>query len=133
MNKTIVIINEQHSLLPEQEEIIKQTFKNFEILKVPTNGWTLQEQKEVASRLYKQVATNRLGEETDNAIIFVSPVPFLMKEMQKRAIMSVPFHDMSREYENYCVLVFHNDRREKKELPDGKVISVVTQKGWQLV
>jgi uncharacterized protein YrzB (UPF0473 family) len=133
MKTIIIIINERHNLLPKQKEILEQDYKNFEVLKVPAGGWNLQEQKEVASRLYKQVATNLLGEETGNTIVFVSPVPFLMKEMQKRAIMSVPFHDMSREYENYRVLVFHNDRREKKELPDGKVISVVAKEGWQLV
>ena len=27
----------------------------------------------------------------------------------------------------------HNDRREKKELPNGKVIMAVAQTGWQLV
>jgi len=32
-------------------------------------------------------------------------------------------------YEYYLL---HNDRREKKELPNGRVISVVAQTGWQL-
>jgi hypothetical protein len=29
--------------------------------------------------------------------------------------------------------VFHNDRREKKELPNGKVIMTVAKEGWELV
>lgn len=35
--------------------------------------------------------------------------------------------------ERYKVLIFHNDNREKKELPGGKVVSVVSQTGWQLI
>ena len=31
------------------------------------------------------------------------------------------------------VLVFHNDKRQKRELPNGKIISVVAETGWQLV
>jgi len=31
------------------------------------------------------------------------------------------------------VHIFHNDNREKKELPNGKIIHTVAQKGWVLV
>lgn len=47
-------------------------------------------------------------------LIFVSPVPALM-----------------RLHSNWSV--FHNDRREKKELPNGKIIMTVAETGWQLV
>jgi hypothetical protein len=29
--------------------------------------------------------------------------------------------------------VLHNDRREKKELPNGKVIMTVAKEGWMIV
>jgi len=52
-----------------------------------------------------------------NTIVFVSPIPYMVKELAKDA----------------NVLVFHNDRREKKQLPNGKIIQVVAETGWQLV
>jgi uncharacterized protein (DUF111 family) len=50
----------------------------------------------------------------DQKVIFVSPIPALMKLMRHWK-------------------VFHNDNREKKELPNGKIIMTVAKKGWVLV
>ena len=46
MKKAIIILNEQHTLLPEQEEILTARFGKFETLSVPANGWTKFEQEQ---------------------------------------------------------------------------------------
>jgi hypothetical protein len=118
-----VIINEQHSLLPEQEKILNTMFSSWDFFKVPADGWTLSEQKEIAKSLAK-----------DN-VVFCSPVPLLLAELAKNA----GFMDACSRVENGfsgqvpSVYVFHNDVREKKELPNGKTISVTAKEGWQLV
>ena len=101
--KSIYIINAQHSLLKAQSEFLPD---ECEVLQVPASGWTLEEMKKKRSYLRKY-----------DLIIFVSPIPYLIKEL-------APWKD---------VKVFHNDVREKKELPNGKVIMTVAKEGWQLV
>jgi hypothetical protein len=118
-----VIINEQHSLLPEQEKILNSQFDSWEFFKVPADGWTLPEIMEKAKELAK-----------DN-VVFCSPIPVLLAELAKNA----GFMDACSKVENGfsgqvpSVYVFHNDVREKKELPNGKIISVTAKEGWQLV
>jgi hypothetical protein len=118
-----IIINEQHSLLPEQEKILNTQFNSWEFYKVPANGWTLPEMKEIAKSL------------ANDNVVFCSPVPVLLAELAKNA----GFQDACSKVENGfsgqvpSVFVFHNDRREKKELPNGKVIFVIAKEGWQLV
>jgi len=106
MKKAFIILNEQHSLLPEQEKILKEQFETYEIISVPASGWTLEEMKIKIVEL-----------STKNTIVFVSPIPYMIKELAKGG----------------KVLVFHNDNRKKKELPNGKIIQVVAETGWQLV
>ena len=111
----LLIINEQHSLFLEQEEILnkKGSFKKIE---VPATGWTLEEQRQVVEELMK------LLDNKHDAIVFASPVPYLLK------VMSL----LSAEAK-FVTLVFHNDNREKVELPNGKIINKVAKTGWQLV
>lgn len=112
----VVIMNEQHTLLPAQEALLSP---GFEIEKIPADGLTAAHQAAVVDRL---VARNV-------RIVFLSPVPLMLAKAS--AFMgncegragSAPF----------SVALFHNDRREKKELPGGKVISVVAAEGWQLI
>lgn len=52
-------------------------------------------------------------------VIFVSPIPYLIKFLAGST--------------GTDVYVFHNDNREKKELPDGRIIQTVAKTGWQLV
>jgi len=107
MRKAIVIINEQHKLLLEQEEILNKNYRNnWECLKVPADGWNLEEIK------------NKVKELKGNIIIFASPIPAMIKFAMLAGIE---------------VRIFHNDNREKVELPNGKIISRVAQEGWQLV
>jgi len=104
--KTIVIINEQHSLLPEQEKIIS-FFIQMETMKVPASGWTIEEQKKIVNDW-----------NPNDIAIFVSPVPVLLALLANK----LP-----------TVGVFANDKREKKELPNGKIISVTAKTGWKLI
>ena len=124
--KVYVIINEQHSLFPQQREILDQEFPIWEFYKIPAEGLTLDEQRQVVQEL------------KGNIIVFASPVPFLMKELAYIAGFAVNIKNCENAngllvgYGTH-VLVFHNDKREKKELPNGKIISVVAETGWQLV
>jgi len=121
-SRVIVILNEQHQLLDEQRQILDFRFGTgkWEILHVPAGGWTLEQVWEVADKLSNFSTT----------VIFASPVPALMKELAYRE-----GRRDGAEYGDapFTVKLFHNDRREKKELPDGRQISVVAKEGWQLV
>lgn len=114
--KALIIINENHSMMDEQKSIIEERFgQKYEVLKVPAQGWTLSEMKRVKEEIWVEY----MNSDGEMNIIFISPVPYLLKTLS--ALLG----------DN--ILVFHNDRREKKELPDGRIISVVAQTGWQLV
>lgn len=123
--RAIIIINENHSMMDEQKSIIEERYYNYEFLKVPAQGWTLEEMNSIVEK----ISTMELkGEYLD--IVFVSPVPYMIRELTRREIL---FLNEYAEQTNMFVRVFHNDVREKKELPDGRIISVVAQTGWQLV
>ena len=105
---TYVIINEQHTLLAEQEMMLIQYFgHDWQIIKVPAAGWTLSQ---IVSQLGATIKSSWF--------VFVSPIPAMMILAARRG---------------FGVMCFHNDAREKVELPDGKIISVVAKKGWMLV
>jgi len=108
MKKVIVIINEQHQLLVNQVRILNNSYgmNNWECLKVPADGWSLEKIKRKIKKL------------KGNIIIFASPIPAMIKFAMLAGIE---------------VRIFHNDNREKVELPNGKIISRVAQEGWQLV
>ncbi len=107
-----VILNEQHTLLDNQKELISEKFGDqWEIFSVPAAGWNRSEIGEVAKEL------------ANATVVFASPIPLLLGTLA---------------YEQGCgstcsVLLLHNDKREKKELPTGKVISVVAKTGWELI
>lgn len=153
MKKAIIVINEQHSLFPQQEELLRKYYgENWSLLKVPARGWSLREQAEVAARL----AVQHFGMRGDSAawrlaegvgidvesiiasntfshadIIFASPVPVLLATLSATAAESYAvFRDADPVPR---VLVFHNDRREKVELPNGRIIQRIAREGWVLV
>ena len=117
MRKQIVILNEQHQLKAEQERILIERM-DFVIHHIPRGGLTLDEMKREVSELRERLLAG-------DDIVFASPVPYMLKELAFLAGNAPYFHGK--------VLVFHNDRREKKDLPNGKVIFTVTEEGWQLV
>jgi hypothetical protein len=96
-----LVINEQHTLLENQQEVLKEFVGDdvVNIVKIPKDGLTIVEMKKLA--------------ELEN-IIFVSPIPVTMK--------------FANDW-----FVFANEKRVKKELPNGKIISVTAQTGWQIV
>lgn len=111
-----VFINEQHTLLPDQEILLNEKFpNNWELCKVPANGWTKQEMHDM---FY-----NRFNELFGGAVVFVSPIPYLIKLVAEASGGGAPTYPW----------IFHNDKREKKELPNGKIISVVAEEGWELI
>jgi len=111
--KCIIIVNEQHCLFNEQKELLLKKYQIEGEIKVPTNGWNLKKIREIANSL--------IGKQ----VVFVSPVPALMALMQTSEDTTgthrVPFK------------VFHNSVREKKQLPDGRIIQTVAKTGWELV
>lgn len=109
----IVILNEQHSLMEQQVEVLQEHFDTYEILQVPEKGWTLEEIYEVAMRLRL-----RCCEDASLSIVHASVVPALLKE--------------TLEIVGRAVIVFHNDKREKVQRGDA-IFYRVAKTGWQLV
>ena len=103
-----LIINEQHTLMPQQEQLLKDTFGTWDTIKVPADGWTKKQIELIAYTHF----------EDDDEIILASPIPYLIKELMLRCV---------------DVHILHNDTREKKELPGGKIIYTVAKEGWVLV
>lgn len=111
--KAVVVMNESHSILPEQEKILNERFgDDWNFYLIPKEGWNLQDMDNVFTTLVQYPN-----------VIFVSPVPYLIKKLSY----------YQGEGYNIKVYVFHNDKREKKTLPDGRVISTIAKEGWQLV
>ena len=110
MKNVYLVINEQHTLLDQQQAELTNfaTKINMHVLtcKVPACGWSLMEMNHIISIFEK-----------GSAIVFLSPVPYMIKELSKE-------HD---------TFVFHNDHRCKKELPNGKIIFTPAKEGWVIV
>ena len=113
--KTTVIINEQHTLLPEQESILTENFGTWTTILVPATGWTREERGIICDTIRGN-------------IVFVSPIPGMILDLAWRA----SFESCNYGSQTVSPWVFSNDNREKKELPDGKVISVTAKTGWYL-
>lgn len=128
--RLVIIMNENHKLLPEQERILKEQFPNLdpEFLFAPAAGWTKEEMDQVVAS-FKEAAAGPDCYHTQH-VVFVSPIPYLLRELTRAEIIAYPECSIDT---GIWVSVFHNDRREKKELPDGRIIQVVAQEGWQLV
>lgn len=126
--QAIVLINESHSLLEDQQRVLEERYEGYEILPIPASGWTLEEMDEKV----KEISSMELEEgKLYLDVIFVSPVPYMIRELTRKEIY-MPTVEYA-EQTHIFVHVFHNDRREKKELPGGKVIQVVAKEGWKLV
>jgi len=129
--KAKVILNEQHSLLPDQERVLDEKFGvgNWETLPIPASGWTLEDMDNVAMSFQ--------GEE----VVFASPVPVLIKwlsgAVESRDTLKAWGLNLKHEVDVSCVWVFHNDRRKAREvtLNDGqkRIIHSVAETGWKLV
>ena len=121
--KTLIIINEQHTLLDSQKRLLEKTFINFDTLEIPATGWNKSEQESIVNELINDSFTT---------IIFISPVPSMIKRLSfleglhSLKIEGIPAMEIPKTF------VMTNDKREKKELPNGKIIFTVAKDGWYL-
>ena len=149
--KVFLVMNEQHSLLDDQVRALEDKFGEADIQKVlaPASGWSKAEMDDMIDVLYLQLVQAEpkfphLDNPTANeyydftigkkptAIVFLSPIPYMVKELSKRA-MQAEMGDSGCVYSQYDVFVFHNDNRAKKELDNGKIVYTVAKEGWVLV
>lgn len=121
--KVYVIKNEQHNLFDEQVQLLQDRFGSYEEYLVPADGWVLEEMKQHVDFLYQNA----------DIIIFASPVPYMLMRLSYLAAQCIDLNTGTKAYALERVYVFHNDRREKKELPNGRIIQTVASTGWQLV
>ena len=126
MMNPLVIINEQHTLLDVQNEILLNRFgvDGWNTLPVPAKGWTKEEMDAVmASDIFKT-----------KTVVFVSPIPYLIKMLTAAAMANMHLPNIITRYSRTVesVLLMCNDTREKKELPNGKIIFAVAKTGWYL-
>jgi hypothetical protein len=107
----LLIINEQHTLLPEQERVLREFGWAGATVKAPAAGWTSEQMVQIID-----------GLDDDTMLIFASPVAALMS---MAAMAHVTF------------AVLHNDKREATEItaPDGskKIIHRISATGWQII
>ena len=117
----LLIKNVQHNVLPDQMRVLAEFAKTHfdadweeitEVIDVPATGLTKDEIFELANNL--EASYN----EIQFATVFVSPIPLLIKLLVEKKLW---------------VEIFHNDKRDKKELPNGTVVYTVAKDGWQLV
>ena len=105
--KNYVVINEQHQLMDSQIALLNEVYgeNSWERWNVPATGLTALEMEEAVNGfIFEGVYP-----------VFASPIPLMI------ALMCGG---------HFALL--HNDKREKKELPNGKVIMTVAQTGWEL-
>ena len=112
--ETYLVINEAHTLLPDQvRELREKGFDNYEEIRIPKEGW------DARTRLSLAHEWARRG----GRYIFVSPEPVILGRMAYFAAFR----------KDVAVYVFSNDRRVKKELPDGRIVQTIAPAGWRLV
>ena len=126
MMNPLVIINEQHTLLDVQNEILLNRFgvDGWNTLPVPAKGWTQEEMDAImASDIFKT-----------KTVIFISPIPYMIKMLTAAAMANMHLPSIITRYSRTVesVLLMCNDTREKKELPNGKIIFAVAKTGWYL-
>ena len=129
----IIIINEQHTLLPQQEELLRETYGEWATLKMPAEGCDQKRREEICV----EFLFNK------DVVVFVSPIPDMIKILAEKTAINGTVNDLicngfdvqpayDEAYSVRQVLIMMNDNREKKKLPNGKVISVTAKTGWYL-
>ena len=126
MWQPLIIINEQHTLLDVQNEILLNRFgvDGWNTLPVPARGWTQEEMDAImASDIFKT-----------KTVIFISPIPYMIKMLTAASMANMHLQNIITRYSRTVesVLLMCNDNREKRELPNGKIIFTVAKTGWYL-
>jgi len=115
--KTVaVVMNEEHELLPQQIELLRQEFgeeTTYWNRRIPKEGMSLQKQRLLALHL---VVADRVD------VVFVSPVPIILAEVVR---LREQFGVGGR------VFILVNPRREKVEV-EGLIQYRVPKEGWEL-
>jgi len=123
--KCIVVLNQQHTLFPQQTDLLDDKYSTIDYLRVPAAGWTLSQINDVCDKLLK----------TDDAdIIMASPIPAMLITLANRIAYSAGVQDGSDITAGYNALVytFHNDKRIKNQFGD-KIVMTVAPDGWVLI
>lgn len=120
----LVVLNEQHSLLPQQKEILDKNFSYWEIYRISKNGMTVQEQKNLVDMFCRRLPK-------DTAIVFASPIPLVIAKLAYMVGRDDQFYKDNEVgvTKETRLFIFTNDKREKKEFPDGRI---VLTDGWTL-
>ena len=130
-----VILNEQHTMLPQQKELLESRYENIDLLQVPAEGWTAKEQE----RQYMLLREGKPLMPDCGDIIFLSPLPIMLAAAAFQRGYHCGYNDWAEQDSQGCkytsytprVYLFHNDKRTKQE-KDGKVWYTVPQDGWIL-
>ena len=134
MTKTWIIINEDHSLLPEQQEILEERYKSWETILVPREGWSIEGMNRIA---YDPKFVTTIQDEIIKTVIFVSPIAYMIGKMQFNKGFDTGIMESNSWEDIYkispVVKVFFNANREAKELSSGKIIHTIAKTGWQLI
>ena len=128
--RAIIIINEQHKLLTAQERLLDEQFSSWDVLSVPAKGWTYDEVLEQCEDILQALELILTIEGPGKpelgfpalTVVFASPVPAMMVVLGRAARGA-----------DLDVCAFHNDRREAKELPDGRIVHTLSPEGWIIV
>ena len=113
MMNPLVVINEQHPFQSVSTPLPE-----------PAEGWTRTEMDAVmASDVFKT-----------ETVIFISPIPYMIKMLTAASMANMHLPNIITRYSRTVesVLLMCNDNREKRELPNGKIIFTVAKTGWYL-
>ena len=134
MTKTWIMINEGHTLLPEQQEILEERYGSWETILIPEKGWSIEEMRSIINDSRFE---STLQDEVIKTVVFVSPIAYMIGEMKLNKGFDEGIMESNSWEDIYkispVVKVFFNAHREAKELPGGKIIHTIAKTGWQLV
>jgi hypothetical protein len=118
-----LIINKQHKLLEEQSKLIERIFSpevySLNIITVPPEGWTKQEQFEIMKNI-------------EGVALFISPIPMMIKELSMDTMTNQHLLPIPSGSKVTGTFIMCNDTREKVELPNGKIIHKLSETGWYI-
>jgi Rad3-related DNA helicase len=124
MNKdkvnAVVILNEAHTLSKQQEKLLTEKY-NWELYPVPKTGWSLDQ-------MYRELESLREVLRRKDTVIFVSPVPFLLKALA----FYEGEHYANGAYEVGSVRIMMREARNKEEVQEGLITTTVSQEDWLL-